>query len=431
MSTQQDIYATGSENRPPILNKDNYVLWSSRLLRYAKIKPNVKLIYNSIMHGPYVRRMIPEPGDLDLEVPVAETFHEQTDKELTEKRRNLDLHEVDYTQLYDFLKYNQAKVVQNAVQNLGIQNVGNQNGLNFVLGIANQNLNPNKNGYHEKIKEVNANCILMANLQQGSTSGTQTDKPPVYDSDRSAEVHHSENCYNNDIFNMFTQEEQYTELLKPIPEPHQVQQNDSNVIFVVSNVEQSEGTVEQHPATVEETHALYDSLYNNLATKVKTVNSVNHNLKETNAELSTELTRYKNHEKCLKSIKKSMTNLKGVIKSLFIKSNLSKEKSTVSSLQEEKKKLKSDFKIREDELLDKQIQLKNKIKELDNISVKMDEIFPIVDQVDARLQNFGIQFLKEATKFVRDFKSLVKEADESLAKHKALEFEIECLLRAV
>ncbi|GJR70098.1 hypothetical protein Tco_0016163 [Tanacetum coccineum] len=38
---------------------------------------------------------------------------------------------------------------------------------------------------------------------------------------------------------------------------------------------------------------------------------------------------------------------------------------------------------------------------------------------------------EEAAKFVRDFKSLAKEADESLAKHKALEFEIERLLRAV
>ncbi|GJW91227.1 hypothetical protein Tco_0168780 [Tanacetum coccineum] len=60
-----------------------------------------------------------------------------------------------------------------------------------------------------------------------------------------------------------------------------------------------------------------------------------------------------------------------------------------------------------------------------------DEIFPIVNQVDARVQNFEMQFLKEAAKFVRDFKSLAKEADESLAKHKALELEIECLLRAV
>nr|GFA05389.1 putative ribonuclease H-like domain-containing protein [Tanacetum cinerariifolium] len=60
-----------------------------------------------------------------------------------------------------------------------------------------------------------------------------------------------------------------------------------------------------------------------------------------------------------------------------------------------------------------------------------DENFPIVNQVDARVQNFEIQFLKEAAKFVGDFKSLAKEAYESLAKHKALELEIECLLRAV
>ncbi|GJS98672.1 retrovirus-related pol polyprotein from transposon TNT 1-94 [Tanacetum coccineum] len=60
-----------------------------------------------------------------------------------------------------------------------------------------------------------------------------------------------------------------------------------------------------------------------------------------------------------------------------------------------------------------------------------DEIFLIVNQVDARVQNFEIQFLKEATKFVRDFQSLAKEVDESLAKNKALEWEIERLLRAV
>ncbi|GJU63278.1 hypothetical protein Tco_1245113 [Tanacetum coccineum] len=67
MSTQQDIYADGSENRPPMLNKENYSPWSSRLLRYAKSKPKRKLIYNFIINGPYVRRMIPKPGDPDRE----------------------------------------------------------------------------------------------------------------------------------------------------------------------------------------------------------------------------------------------------------------------------------------------------------------------------------------------------------------------------
>ncbi|GJY21022.1 hypothetical protein Tco_0393588 [Tanacetum coccineum] len=486
----------------------------------------------------------------------------------------------------------------------------------------------------------------------------KTDKAPVYDSDGSAEVHHLKICYDNDIFNMFTQEEQYTELLEPIPEPYQVPQNDSNVISEVYSVEQSGGTVEQHPATTEETHTLYDSLYNNLAIEVKKANSFNRKLRETNADLTTELVRYKNQEKCFEisqekydklercyqksvyqeqcltkkinalhlSSSKTVTTLNEEIANL--NNQLSKEKSTVSFLNEEKKKLKSDFKIREDELLDKQIQLENKIKELDNILVKTGqsiqtmhmlspkpdsfyhteqkmalgyqnpfylkqaqqkqqslyngkvllekhdppavydseetlqlaqesrlkmkqlnkeikpanyakinqlsevfvsqkaksreelyfsntsktasvsksisipneefsddtspsvarkflnevkstivtlqrvvkqkmtldihnwsssahqellkivkdeiypivnqvdarvqnlEIFPIINQVDSRLQNFEIQFLKEAAKFVRDFKSLAKEADESLAKHKTLELEIERLLRA-
>nr|GEU46779.1 hypothetical protein [Tanacetum cinerariifolium] len=85
MSAQQDIYVAGSENRPHMLNKENHVPWSSRLLRYAKSRPNRKLIHNSIINGPYVRRMISKPGDPNREVPVNETFHVQTDDELTEK----------------------------------------------------------------------------------------------------------------------------------------------------------------------------------------------------------------------------------------------------------------------------------------------------------------------------------------------------------
>ncbi|GKE19251.1 hypothetical protein Tco_1426828, partial [Tanacetum coccineum] len=85
----------------------------------------------------------------------------------------------------------------------GTQNVGNQNGLSVVPGIANQHRNGKivaawaegnengNNGAYEEIERVNSNCTLKDNLQQASTSGTQTDKAPVYDSDELAEVHHS------------------------------------------------------------------------------------------------------------------------------------------------------------------------------------------------------------------------------------------------
>nr|GFA61173.1 hypothetical protein [Tanacetum cinerariifolium] len=190
--------------------------------------------------------------------------------------------------------YNEVQNVRNQVaQNPRVQNVGNQNGLIGVQGNGIQNQIGND---LDEIEEVNANCILMANLQQASSSGTQTDSAPVYDSDGSAEVHESYD--NNEIFNMFTQEEQYTELLEPIPEPQQVPQTNNNVISEVTDVEQDGETVEQHFANFEQTRALYESLYQNLAVEVEKVNSVNRKLKETNADLTTELARYKNQKRC-------------------------------------------------------------------------------------------------------------------------------------
>nr|GEX64560.1 hypothetical protein [Tanacetum cinerariifolium] len=677
MSTQQDVYAASSENCPPMLNKDNYVPWSSRIIRYARSRPNGKMIVDSIENGPYVRRMIATPGEQDLPIPVPKSLHEQTYEELTETdikridaddqaiqtillglpediyavvdsceiakeiwervrqmmkgsdigeqekkaklfnewekftstdgestesyyhrfmqlmnnlkrnkhfpeniasnlkflnnlqpewkrhvtivRQTNNLHETDFTQIFDFLKMNQEENQQGfnawqnggiqGVQNAGVQSGGNQNGLVAAPGIANQSGTGNvvttrvegiqlqaeefdfiaAAGDLDEIEEVNANCILMANLQQASTSGTQHDRAPVYDTDGSAEastsgtqhdrapvydtdgsakVRLNENCYDNEIFNMFTQEEQYMDLLKPIPEPQLVPQNDNHVTSV---------------APIDQ---------------VAQVNRVNSNMRATNAELKSELARYKiqeqrveisqeKYDKLEKYYQKSVYQeqcLTRKINALHLSSakqitasndeisnlnkQLSKEKSSISSLMEEKKKLKHDFKTREDKFLGKEVNLEARIKDLENILLKRDqtvqtmhmlnpqpdsfyhpnqkmalgypnpsylkkaqikqqslyngnvllkehdppavydleetlelaqekvhgiishEIAPVIKQVDARVQNFEIQFLQEATKFVRDFKSLAKEADESLDKQKSLELEIERLLKA-
>nr|GFC95745.1 hypothetical protein [Tanacetum cinerariifolium] len=241
---------------------------------------------------------------------------------------------------------------------------------------------------------------------------------PVYDSDGSVEVHEYENCYNNEIFNMFAQEEQYTELLKPIPEPQQVPQNDNNVISEVTDVEQGEETVEQHPANFEETRALYDSLYQRLAVEVEKVNSVNRKLKETNADLTTELASYKNQKRCFEISQEKYDKLERCYqKSVYqdqclskkinalhlstgkqiitlneqisdLNKQLSKEKSTVSFLHEEKKKVKSDFKTCEDELLDKQIELKKKIKELNNIVLKTGQSIQTIHMLSPKQNSF-------------------------------------------
>nr|GEX43306.1 hypothetical protein [Tanacetum cinerariifolium] len=460
--------------------------------------------------------MIPKPGDANRKVTVIETFHMQTDDELTDKelkhieaddqaiqtillglpkdiyaavdscetaqeiwftsnegesiecyyhrflklmndlKRNntlqrrlptKDLHTANYTQLYDFLKYNQKEVDEMKAERLAFPLALMANFNNAYAFPAphqdqssfNQNYfwakwKPDKKEEEgiqlqaeeydlmaaaadiDEIKEVNLNSILMANLQQASTSGTQTDRAHVYDSDGSAEVH--ENCDDNEIFNMFTQEEKYTELLEPIPESHQVPQNDNDVISEVTSVEQSGETVEQHPINFEETRALYDSLYQNLVNEVEKVNSVNRKLKETNADLTTELARFKNQKRCFEisqekydklercyqqsvyqeqclskkinalhlSTGKQIMTLNEEISNL--NKQLSKEKSTVSSLLEEKKKLKSDFKTHEDELLDKQIQLEKRIKELNNILGKTSQSIQMIHMLSPKPDSF-------------------------------------------
>nr|GFD43298.1 hypothetical protein [Tanacetum cinerariifolium] len=90
--------------------------------------------------------------------------------------------------------YNTVQNVKNQVaQNPRVQNDGIQNQIrtgNLVAVRAEGNAaghNRNQIRYLDEIKEVNANCILMANLQQAWSSGTQTNSTPVYDSDGSAE----------------------------------------------------------------------------------------------------------------------------------------------------------------------------------------------------------------------------------------------------
>nr|GEW62097.1 retrovirus-related Pol polyprotein from transposon TNT 1-94 [Tanacetum cinerariifolium] len=128
-------------------------------------------------------------------------------------------------------------------------------------------------GDPDEIEEFNANYILMANLHHASTSGTQLNKAPVYDTDGSAEVQLNDNCYDNEIFNMFTQEEQYTDLLEPIPKPQLVPQNDNHVTSVVPSMVQSGSTVETSSPTNEETRAHQETVYRNLVDQVAHVNT--------------------------------------------------------------------------------------------------------------------------------------------------------------
>nr|GEV30084.1 hypothetical protein [Tanacetum cinerariifolium] len=348
MSTQQDIYAVGLKNRPPMLNKDNYVSWSSRIIRFARSIPNGKMTVDSIENGPYVRRMIATPGEPDLPVLYSTTTIISNQQQVQPTTTiESELHATTKTSLEDindsteamnaalilFVKAFQlfaptnnkqrtssnprnrqiAQPIMNIGQDRQIQNVrGNGENRAEGTGIGNQARCYNYRGLGyiarnctarpkrrddaylktqlliaqkeeakiqlqakefdflvaagdlDEIEEVNANCILMANLQQASTSGTQHDRASVYDTDSSAEVHLDDNCYDNKIFNMFTQEEQYMDLLEPILEQQLVPQNDNHVTSVALSMVHSGVTAETSSALNEEIRAHQETVYRKL-----------------------------------------------------------------------------------------------------------------------------------------------------------------------
>ncbi|GJR17840.1 retrovirus-related pol polyprotein from transposon TNT 1-94 [Tanacetum coccineum] len=273
-----------------------------------------------------------------------------------------------YTQLYDVLKYNQK------------ENVRNQNGVIVIPGIANQNGNGN----------------VVAARAESNVNGNNGNQ--------------IRNQLQAEEFDLMAAAADLDEIVICNKHQHRV----LRVTHLLSmtqtdllSVEQGGGIVEQHSANVEEIRVYHESLFHNLAVKVEKVNLVNRKMKEKNAELTTELARYK-------------INFSDDTTPSVARKFLNKVKSTIVTLQRV---------VKQKMTLDIHNWSSSAHQEIHKI-VK-DEIFPIVNQVDARVQNFEIQFLKEAAKFVRDFQSLANEADESLAKHKALELEIERLLRAI
>nr|GEU65569.1 hypothetical protein [Tanacetum cinerariifolium] len=718
MSTQQDIYAPGSENHPPMLNKDNYIPWSSRIIRYARSRSNGKMIVDSIENGPYIRRMIATPGEPDLHVLVPESFHEQTDEELTENdikqvdaydqaiqtillglledvyaavdscetakeiwervrqmmkgsdireqekkaklfnewekftstdgeliesyyhhfmqfmndlKRNKhfpeniaanlkflnnlqpewkrhvtivhqtkNLHEADFTQIYDFVKMNRDKVNEFRAEHLAKSHdplalmAHSHNSYNFPathngqssssthsqqsFPINKYNPQPSLNqnfmqlpmtsleDINDPIEAMNAALILFAKAFQLTTltnNNQRTSSNPHnrqiaqpestrvqclaewWDSNCSkcssecrglewwlkqlkmgikpgattiadrvtllgiAQSDQREgmmlifrlscsllkrkkqgfNFKQKNLTSWLLQEEHYTDLLEPIPEPQLGPHNDNHITSVASSMVQSRGTVETSSALNEETHAHQETVYRNLIDQVsqkmalgypnssylkkaqlKQQSLYNGNLlleehdppavydSEETLELAQESR--ENVRFLKKEIKPAnyakINHLSGVFVPQTTKSKEELLLSNVSNMVTVSKTIS----IPNEDLSDDTIptvarKFLNEVKnsfvtlqcvvkqkmtlEVHNWSssahkkvhkIISHKIALIINQVDARVQNFEIQFLQEAGKFVRDFQSLAKEADESLDKQKSLELEIKRLSKA-
>ncbi|GJS08140.1 hypothetical protein Tco_0364936 [Tanacetum coccineum] len=67
----------------------------------------------------------------------------------------------------------------------------------------------------------------------------------------------------------------------------EIEEVNANYILIANFMEQSGGTVDQHPATVEETRAYFESLYNNLAIEVEKIKELDNILVKTGQSIQT------------------------------------------------------------------------------------------------------------------------------------------------
>nr|GEV64218.1 hypothetical protein [Tanacetum cinerariifolium] len=565
MSTQKDIYAASFESHPPMLNKENYVPWSSRLLRYAKSRPNGKLIHSSIINGPYVRRMIPEPGDTNHEVPVNETFHEKKAKLFNEWERftsneeesiesyyhrflklindlkrnkhfskkiagnlkflnNLqpewsrhvtivhqtkDFHTTDYTQLYDFLKYNQKEVDELKAKQLAkIQDplalmATSNNPYNFPVPHQDQpsfNQNymqqpiPNPDDITYPTTTMNMALALMAkafklnystptnNNQRISSNpkNRQIAQPRMnmgqdrqmqmvgaIRSERNAAGQNGNQirCYNcrgvghfarNCTVRLRRRDAAYlqTQLLIAQKEEAGIQLQAEEYDLMATVTPPNWVTAEYWKTRkIQKVHCEFIDDVNDpktrgviaAATDLDEIEEVNANCilmanlqQASTSSTQTDKAPVYDSDGSVETREElyflDISKTANVSKPVSIPNEEFSDDTTPSVAQKFINEVKSTIVtlqrvVKHRMTLETHNWSSSANQELHKI-IK-DENFPIVNQVDARVQNFEIQFLKEATKFVEDFKSLAKEADESLAKHKALELEIERLLRVV
>ncbi|GKD09262.1 hypothetical protein Tco_1188947 [Tanacetum coccineum] len=78
-SHNQSIAHVGSENRPLMLERDSYVPWSSRFMRYIYGKKDYgKMFKDSIENDPYQMKEIIDQGNLKLDADLQGVLIDQT-----------------------------------------------------------------------------------------------------------------------------------------------------------------------------------------------------------------------------------------------------------------------------------------------------------------------------------------------------------------
>nr|GEW34659.1 hypothetical protein [Tanacetum cinerariifolium] len=277
MSTQQDIYAAGSESRPPMLNKENYIPWSSRLLRppmldrtdfaswkqciqlYYRGKENEVNILKSIDEGPFqmgtLRKTLTEgtEGALHLGPKQPRVYSdltsEENDRFVTAVQLNRGLRDSNYDQLYAYLKQHKNRGQGNNARGAGVagyrgvhNKVGYANPYKMLLMQAQENevtLDEEQllfiaaddcDAFDFDVDDApTAQTMFMANLLSADPIYDETG--PSYDSDVLSEVHDHDH-YQNTVCEHHEVHEMHDDVQPNyVVDSHTGYTSDSNIIM--------------------------------------------------------------------------------------------------------------------------------------------------------------------------------------------------------
>ncbi|GJW09378.1 hypothetical protein Tco_1575205 [Tanacetum coccineum] len=142
---------------------------------------------------------------------------------------------------------------------------------------------------------------------ESSSSGNDADDDigPSYDSDTVTEVHHS----NNDTFeNVFAGGIQNHEQPESIPDTYVVNENNSDIISDIPNMDQVRDKEEHDDVDDEQQRAFFASLINNLKCAVEKCMKVNHEAQQANALLTKSLRDIRKKKNILQRIRQLNLN---------------------------------------------------------------------------------------------------------------------------
>ncbi|GJX75910.1 hypothetical protein Tco_0322721 [Tanacetum coccineum] len=138
-SLAKNILAARAENRPPMLEKDGYDTWQSRMLLYVEGKEHGEMLLDYILNGSFEYKVVTFPANEAMGIPAETWMVKEYWKELSSPRQEKrsaklayefadysvkksetillivtmgvkqakNLHQVSFDQLYAYLKQNE------------------------------------------------------------------------------------------------------------------------------------------------------------------------------------------------------------------------------------------------------------------------------------------------------------------------------------